>query len=106
MAAFPGTSYLATFVLSLRDKYSQHLSTNSKPHQFNWGKDIAHRKLHLGVATRRDKTASRTRTTTKDGDEKILANPSQNGKPDYQSETINKPDPVFVCRNTGEIRLD
>jgi len=33
MAAFPGTSYLATFVLSLRDKYSQHLSTNSKPHQ-------------------------------------------------------------------------
>jgi hypothetical protein len=29
MAAFPGTSYLATFVQSLRDKYSQHLSTNS-----------------------------------------------------------------------------
>jgi hypothetical protein len=29
--------------------------------------------LHLGVATRRDKTASRTRTTTKDEDEKILA---------------------------------
>jgi hypothetical protein len=34
MAAFPGTLYLATFVLSLRDKYSQHLSTKSAPHQF------------------------------------------------------------------------